>query len=60
MKDLGDVSFMIDIQIQRDRIRGILDLSQNAYIDKMLDRYDIKNCSSGGIPVTKRDKLSLL
>ena len=44
---------MIDIQIQRDRTRGILGLSQKAYIDKVLDRYDMKNC-------TKRDKLSLL
>ena len=53
MKDLGDASFVIGIQIQRDRTRGILGLSQKAYIDKVLDRYGMKNCSKG-------DKLSLL
>ena len=53
MKDLGKASFMIGIQIQRDRIRGILDLSQNAYIDNVLDRCGMKNCF-------REDKLSLL
>jgi len=52
MKDLGDASFVIDIQIQRDRIRGILGLSQKVYIDKVLDRYCMKN--------SRGDKLSLL
>jgi len=60
MKDLGDASFVIGIQIQRDRTRGILGLSQKAYIDKVLDRYGMKNCSLGDAPVTKGDKLSLL
>ena len=60
MKDLGDASFVIGIQIQRDRTRGILGLSQKAYIDKVLGRYGMKNCSLGDAPVTKGDKLSLL
>jgi len=38
----------------------ILSLSQKIYIDKVLDWYDMKNCSSGDTPVTKGDKLSLL
>ena len=51
-KDLGDTSFVIGIQIQRDRTRGILGLLQKAY-NKVLDRCNRKNCSKG-------DKLSLL
>ena len=51
MKD-GDVSFMISIQIQYDRTRGILSLSQKAYIDEVLDKCGMRNCSIG-------DKLSL-
>jgi len=31
MKDLGDVSFVIDIQIQRDRTHEILSLSRSLY-----------------------------
>ena len=53
MKDLGDASFVIDIQIQRGRTRGILGLSQKVNNDKVLDRCSMKNCSRG-------DKLSLL
>ena len=53
MKDLRNVSFVINIQIQHDRTCEILGLSQKAYIDKVLDRCGIKNCS-------RRDKLSLL
>jgi len=34
MKDLEEASFMLSIQMQRDRTYGILGLSQNAYIDK--------------------------
>jgi len=45
MKDLGDVSFVKGIQIQCDRTRGIFGLSQKAYIDKVLDRCGMKNCS---------------
>ena len=52
MKDLGDASFVIDIQIQRDKTREILSLLQKAYIDKILDRCGMKNCSRG-------DKFSL-
>ena len=51
---------MIGIQIQRDRIRKILGLSQRTYINKGLDRYGMKNCSPGDTHVTKGDRLSLL
>ena len=53
MKDLGEPSFMIDIQIQRDWTCEILGLSQKAHIDKVLDRCGMKICYRG-------DKLSLL
>jgi len=41
MKDLGEVSFILGIQIYRDRFRDILGLSQKAYIEKVLERYDM-------------------
>ena len=43
MKDLGDASFVLGIQIYRDRPRGILGLSQKAYIDKVLSRFGMSN-----------------
>ena len=59
MKDLGNASFVLGIQIYRDRLRGILGLSQKSYIDKVLSRFDMSNCAPGDTPVAKGEKLSL-
>ncbi|RVW97032.1 Retrovirus-related Pol polyprotein from transposon TNT 1-94 [Vitis vinifera] len=59
MKDLGNASFVLGIQIHRDRSRGILRLSQKAYIDKVLSRFGMSNCAPGDTPVAKGDKFSL-
>jgi hypothetical protein len=32
MKDLCDASYILGIEIHRDRTKGVLDLSQKAYI----------------------------
>ncbi|RVW23596.1 hypothetical protein CK203_095827 [Vitis vinifera] len=45
--------------IYRDRSRGILGLSQKAYIDKVLSRFGMSNCAPGDTPVAKGDKFSL-
>jgi len=58
MKDLGDASVVLGIQISRDRSRGILGLSQRGYIDKVLKRFNMHSCSSCAAPVQKGDKLS--
>ncbi|KAK2975526.1 hypothetical protein RJ640_000976 [Escallonia rubra] len=60
MKDLGEASYVIGIEIHRDRSRGILGLSQRAYIDKVLKRFNMHNCASTVAPVVKGDKFSLL
>lgn len=59
MKDLGEASYVLGIKIQRDRSRGILGLSQQAYIDKVLKRYGMEHCKPGHTPVAKGDKFSL-
>ncbi|KAL9265865.1 Retrovirus-related Pol polyprotein from transposon TNT 1-94-like protein [Drosera capensis] len=59
MKDLGEASFVLGIQIHRERSRGILGLSQNSYIDKVLDRFGMQNSKPGNTPVAKGDKFSL-
>ncbi|KAL9256696.1 Retrovirus-related Pol polyprotein from transposon TNT 1-94-like protein [Drosera capensis] len=59
MKDLGDASFVLGIQIHRDRLKGILGLSQKGYIDKVLKRYDMQDCKPGDTHVAKGDKFSL-
>lgn len=44
MKDMGEASYVIGIKIHRDRFRGILGLSQETYINKILERFRMKDC----------------
>ena len=59
MKDLGDASFVLGIQIHWDRSRDILGLSQKSYIETILKRYGIEDCKPGDSFVAKGDKFSL-
>ncbi|RDX96476.1 hypothetical protein CR513_20862, partial [Mucuna pruriens] len=59
MKDLKEASFVLGIQIPRDHSQGILRLSQENYISKVLDRFSIKDSKPGDTPIVKGDKFSL-
>ena len=59
MKDLGEASFVLGIKILWDRSQGILRLSQESYIDKVLDRFGMKDSKPGDTPIAKGDKFSL-
>ena len=50
MKDLGEESYVLGIQIIRDRKNKFLALSQAAYIDKVLERFSMKNSKKGRLP----------
>jgi hypothetical protein len=41
MKDLGEVSYILGIKIYRDRSKRLIGLSQDTYIDKVLNRFNI-------------------
>nr|XP_043611883.1 protein ENHANCED DISEASE RESISTANCE 2-like [Erigeron canadensis] len=43
------------IEIHRDRRNGVLGLSQRAYIDRILERYKMQDCSPTIAPVVKGD-----
>ncbi|XP_059441898.1 secreted RxLR effector protein 161-like [Corylus avellana] len=58
MKDLGKASYVIGIEIHRDKNQRILKLSQKAYIEKVLERFKLKNCSTSVAPIIKGDKFS--
>jgi hypothetical protein len=55
MKDLGEASYVIGIEIHRDRINGTLGLSQKAYIDRVLTRFNMQHSSPSVAPVVKGD-----
>ncbi|RDY04449.1 hypothetical protein CR513_11841, partial [Mucuna pruriens] len=58
MKDLGKASLVLGIQIVRDHSQGILRLSQESYINKVLDRFGIKDSKPEDTPIAKGDKFS--
>lgn len=59
MKDMGEASFVIGVKIQRDRHKGVLGLSQETYINKVLERFRMKDCSPNIAPIMKGDKFHL-
>ena len=59
MKDLGEASFVQGIEIHRIRSCRLLGLSQRAYVDRILERFNMQQCKPGIAPVCKGDKLSL-
>lgn len=58
MKYLGETSFVLRIEIHRDKSCGVLGLLQGDYIDIVLKRFNMQNYKPGDVPVTKGDKLS--
>ncbi|KAL6322228.1 hypothetical protein AAG906_005181 [Vitis piasezkii] len=50
MKDLGEASYVLGIKILRDRANGVLKLSQRAYIEKILKRFNMHNREMRTIP----------
>ena len=41
MKDLGEVTFVLEIEIHKDRLPYTLALSQKAYINRVLKRFNM-------------------
>lgn len=59
MKDMGDASYVISIKIHRDRHQGILGLSQETYINKILEKFRMKDCSPSVASIVKGNKFGL-
>ena len=58
MKDLGNASFVLGIEIHRDRSLGVLGLSQRSYIEKILKRFNMSTCSQVSAPIQKGEIFS--
>ena len=59
MKDIGEASYVIGIEIHRERSRGILGLYKETYINKVLKRFLMEICSPIVAPMVKGDRFSL-
>ena len=58
MKDLGEASYVLGIQMLRDRPSGILRLCQQTYIEHILNGFNIQSCSSSKASIVKGDRFS--
>ena len=54
MKDLGEVSYILGINLLQDRKNKTLTLSQAVYIDKILARFSMKIFKIGLLPFRQR------
>ena len=59
LKDMGDESYVISIKIHRDIHQSTLGLSQEPYINKLLKKFRMKDCSASVAPIKKGDKFNL-
>ena len=51
MKDLGEADYILGIKVKRDRSKRMLALSQEAYIDTVLARFNMQNSKKRSYPV---------
>ena len=56
MKDLSEASFVLGIEIHRDRRKGVLGLSQKVYLEKVLKKYSMHACKPSPAPIVKGDR----
>ena len=59
MKDMGEASYVIGIKLHRERSQGILGLSQKTYMNKVLERFWMKDCAPSVARIVKGDKFNL-
>jgi hypothetical protein len=53
MKDLGEASYVLGIEIHRDRKNGVLGLSQKAYLEKILKKYNMHTSKATPAPIVR-------
>src|SRR6266513_2651437 len=58
IKDLGKATYVLGIQIYRDRSRRLIGLSQSTYLDKVLKKFKMDQSKKGFLPVLQGVKLS--
>ena len=58
MKDLGTAKRILGMKISRDRMKKTLKLSQEEYIEKVLERFVMQNAKSVSTPLASHFRLS--
>jgi hypothetical protein len=59
MKDMGEADYILGVKIFRDLSKKILGLSQQTYIKKVLERFQLYDCKPIDNPIAKSESLCL-
>jgi len=59
MKDMGELHFILGLQVKRDRSARTLHLSQKQYINTVLERLDMLDCKPAKSPLRSKTVMSL-
>ena len=51
MVDKGEISFILGMEVKRDRQKGLLSISQSAYLESILKRFNMENCNPTSTPM---------
>jgi hypothetical protein len=54
MKNLGEAAYILGIKIYRERSKRLIGLSQDAYIDKILNRFNMQDTYMSDLDVSGR------
>ena len=58
VKDLGEVKFLLGIEVIRNRKAGLIELSQQAYIDQLLKRFNLQEVKPATTPLSSGIRLT--
>ena len=58
MRDLGEISSYLGIEIKRDRKNRIISPSQSKYVEDILKKYGMENCRPISTSMNMNKKLS--
>jgi hypothetical protein len=58
MKDLGEAAYVLGINVYRDRSKRLIGLSQDMYIDKILNRFNMQYSKKVFLPMSHGITLS--
>lgn len=57
MTEMGEPSYLLGVQIKRDKIKGILTLNQAKYVEDMLVKFKMQDAHPSSTPLTSGIKL---
>jgi hypothetical protein len=60
MEDLGEASFILGIDIHRDRVRRTISIGQSAYVTSLLERHGMSSCNAISTPMERSFKAAAI